>query len=247
MANEGMRGPMTDLYNTFVDWDGRLGRELPGLTRALEGCRRVLDIGCGTGRHVAALCEAGFDAYGADASDDMLRQAIEFTGQPERFFEWRLGEDAPRWEPFDAVISLGNVWPQILEEPVIDAAIEGLHAVLKPGGRLVMGLKAFEARRETGNPYMPLLKREHEGEPIWFIRFVDFTLPHPRAEMHMAIVRGDNDCVHHRAHAVRSWSAPELAERLSTRFRDVRVSGKLGDPDAPAKTEDVFVHAVAAS
>ena len=63
------RGELASFYDVFVDWPGRLGREMPGLLRRLraEGARRILDAGCGTGRHVAALREEGFLAYGADA------------------------------------------------------------------------------------------------------------------------------------------------------------------------------------
>jgi SAM-dependent methyltransferase len=36
---------------------------------------RVLDVGCGSGRDLNALLDAGFEATGVDASDEMLRQA----------------------------------------------------------------------------------------------------------------------------------------------------------------------------
>jgi len=239
-----MKREFVEYYDTFVDWEGRLRREMPGLTRALKGCGRVLDVGCGTGRHVAALLEAGIDAHGADASADMLERAVSFTQEPERFFEWRLGDPPPQKDPFDAVIAMGNVWPQLTDEADIDAAIAGILSVLRPGGRLVMGLKAFEARRESGNPYMPLMRREHEGEPIWFIRFVDFTPTPPIVEMHMIVAKGEDQCVLHRSGRSRSWSAEELRVRLlAGGFDDVKVSGKLGEPDNVPAGEDVFVHA----
>ncbi|MCC7015571.1 MAG: hypothetical protein IT454_23635, partial [Planctomycetes bacterium] len=42
------RGEMSRLYDVFVDWNGRLARELPGLEAELRavGARRVLDAGC---------------------------------------------------------------------------------------------------------------------------------------------------------------------------------------------------------
>ncbi|MHC4408625.1 MAG: class I SAM-dependent methyltransferase, partial [Planctomycetota bacterium] len=83
-----MKGPMADLYDVFVDWNGRLGREMPGLVKHLGDAKRVLDVGCGTGQHVAALLREGYDAYGADASEDMLARAVE----RERLSLWRLGD-----------------------------------------------------------------------------------------------------------------------------------------------------------
>lgn len=251
---QGIRGEMARLYNVFVDWKGRLGREMPGLTSRLEsaGVKRILDVGCGTGRHVAALNEAGFEAYGADVSEEMLQQARELGG--ERFFLWRLGDPAPGDlpVPYDAIVCLGNTWPQIRDDDDIERAVATLRGLLRPGGVLIVGLKALAVRRDSGNPYLPLLRREHEGHPLFFIRFAEFADDSPLAEFHMVIVRGgaemgkEAECLQHGVHLVRVWSPAELVEAFSgAGFRDVKVSASIGDPDVPAKTEDVFVHAVA--
>jgi len=243
---EGISGTMTDLYDVFIDWEGRLGREMPGLTRALGGARRVLDVGCGTGRHVAALLNEGYDAHGTDVSADMLTKAREFTGEPDRFFAWRLGDAPPDVEPFDAIICLGNVWPQVTGDDDVERAARAMRTLLAPGGRLVMGLKALAIRRETKNPYMPLMRREHEGRPLWFIRFVDFSGPKPLATFHMTVVGGDDECLVHKARPVRVWDPDGLrATLLGAGMSEVAVSGRLGDPDAPVTGEDVFVHAIA--
>ena len=36
---------------------------------------RILDIGCGSGRDLQALLDAGYDAIGIDATQEMLREA----------------------------------------------------------------------------------------------------------------------------------------------------------------------------
>lgn len=239
----GIEGEMARLYDVFVDWEGRLGREMPGLRRALDGADRVLDVGCGTGRHVAALLDCGFDAYGADVSEDMLAKARAFTGQPERFTTWRLGDPAPaRLSDFDAIVCLGNVWPQVVEDADVATACAELLRLLRPGGRLVMGLKAVAVRR-GGNPYLPLLRREHDGRPLHFVRFVEFDAnDDSRGTFHMLIA--GPDFAHHRESTVRIWDCESLERTFrDAGFDDVRASGKLGDPDAPAETEDVFLHA----
>lgn len=260
----GISGRMASLYDVFVDWEGRLGREMPGLTKRLEdaGARRVLDAGCGTGRHVAALLGRGFDAHGFDASEEMLERARAFVGEPERFHPWRLG-DEPTAElleaaPFDAVIALGNVWSLILTGEDVRGSCAAFHRLVRPGGLVLLGMKAMAIRRETGNPYLPLLKRERDGKPIWFVRFVDFDVPplddgSPVCDFHMLVVVGDprsdegaseGDAGLHRAGRWRIWSPGELEETFTAAgFENVKVSARLDDPAVEPASEDVYLHA----
>lgn len=249
---QAISGPLADLYDVFVDWEGRLGRELPGLTLHLKraAAHKVLDAGCGTGRHVAALRVAGYDAHGADLSEDMLGQARAVLGGDAGLHRWRMGEQPPASllaaAPFDAVVSLGNVWPHLLDRDDLERTGKAVLELLRPEGLLVLGLKALAVRRESGNPYMPLLKREHAGAPLWFVRFVDFAQP-PLADgsevcgFHMAVV---GQTTLHRESTMRVWSPEELARWFTAAgFAEVRVSGRLDDPEATPASEDVFVSA----
>ncbi|MFQ5845421.1 MAG: class I SAM-dependent methyltransferase, partial [Planctomycetota bacterium] len=192
--------------------------------------------------------------------EEMLTQARALVGEPERFHAWRAGDPPPPGlagtGPFDAVVSLGNVWPQIVDESDVQGALAGFRRLLRPGGLVLLGLKAVAVRRESGNPYLPLLRREHEGRPLWFIRFVDFDVPQrsggpPVCHFHLVVVGGDaespaTEMLLHHARPVRIWS-PETLEGTfrEAGFTDVHASARLGDPAAPPTTEDVFLHAVA--
>jgi SAM-dependent methyltransferase len=242
---------IASFYDVFVDWPGRLGREMPSLLKRLHatGARRILDAGCGTGRHVAALREEGFLAYGADASEEMVGRARAF-GAPEWFCEWRMG-DAPPAElkaPFDAAVCLGNTWSMLTGQHDVERAAAALRSLLRPGGSLLVGLKALGIRKESGNPYLPLLRREHEGGRLYFVRFVDFdTSDADLCDFHMVVVRDDPDGrgpEAHRTRPMRVWSPEGLVRCFrQAGFADVRVSARLGDPDVAPTSEDVFVHA----
>jgi len=249
-------GRIADLYDVFVDWPSRLGREMPGVEERLRaaGARRILDVGCGTGRHVGALVERGYEAFGSDASDAMLDQARAHVGPPTRFVPWRLEETAPAAlvdiAPFDAVLALGNVWPQLADDGQSDAALENLAGLLRDDGLLLLGLKAFAVRRESGNPYLPLLRRTREGKTWFFVRFMDFDAHDDprRADMHFTILGGreveGSTMIDHRIATLRVWSPDELAEAVrAAGFQDVAVSGSIADASVPPTGEDVFVHA----
>jgi SAM-dependent methyltransferase len=253
---------MTRIYDVFVDWAGRLAREMPGLEKALRevGARRILDVGCGTGRHLAALAERGFEAHGADPSPEMLERAGELLGGAARLHCFAFGDEPGpellRAAPFDAVVALGNVWPFVSTRAAAEQSCRTVRRLLRPDGLLLLGFKALAVRRESGTPWLPLLKREHEGRPLWFLRFVDFDVPSPESgitlcDLHMAVVAGDavtpeerREALLHRATRMRAWSPGEAGTFFREQgFAPVRVGGRIDDLDRPPSGEDVFVAA----
>lgn len=259
-GKQGIHGPMAGLYDLFVDWPGRLGRELPGIEARLAACgaRRVLDLGCGTGRHVEALLRAGYDAHGADVSTDMLAQAAELLGGDERLHRWRLGDAPPdsleRLAPFDAALCLGNVWPMLTDATDLARGAAALRSLVRPGGLVLVALKAFAVRRERGDPYLPLLRRVRDGRAYWFVRFVDFEVPPAPGgaalcDLHMAVLAGDAaaeavEALHHGATRVRAWSPDELGAWFQAQgFHAVRTCGRLDDPQAAPTGEDLVLEA----
>jgi SAM-dependent methyltransferase len=259
-APTGITGDLSRLYDVFVDWPGRLSREIPGIEGHLRsvGARRVLDAGCGTGRHVAALRERGFEVHGADLSADMLDQATLLLGGRAGLHAWRLGQPPPdslrAAAPFDALICMGNVWPQLVDEADARAAGASFRELVRPAGLVLLSFKAVAVRIASGEPYMPLMRREHQGRPLWFVRFVDFAVPAladgtRTADFHMVVVAGDGaaapegrQALIHSVTRVRAWDPGELEAWFNAcGFDDVRVSGSLVDATAAPRGEDVFV------
>lgn len=118
-----------------------LGRPLPRLlalvSKAVEGCSRVLEVGAGTGLVTSALARSAAMVVATDYAQAMVRileQRVRKEGLRNVTCEvadlYALG-----FEPgeFDAVVA-ANVLHLV---PDFDGALAALRRVLKPGGRLI--------------------------------------------------------------------------------------------------------------
>ncbi|MCC9604527.1 class I SAM-dependent methyltransferase [Blastopirellula sp. JC732] len=124
--------------------------------------QRVLDLGCGTGRHSLWLAAQGADVVAVDFSAGMLAEAKKKPGAERvEFVTLDLTEPLPYSAEFDLVVS-GLVLEHLQElEPFFTAAFQ----TLKPGGRAVisgmhpaMFLRGAQARftdPETDELVMP--------------------------------------------------------------------------------------------
>ena len=109
--------------------------------------RRILDVGCGPGRHAHALARAGFEVVGVDISQrfvDLAREGAPPGATFERADARALAFDAE----FDAAISLCQGAFGLTGGPgaPLDgdgAVLGGMARALRPGGRLAVS--AFSA------------------------------------------------------------------------------------------------------
>ncbi|HZQ76039.1 MAG TPA: class I SAM-dependent methyltransferase [Acidimicrobiia bacterium] len=115
----------------------------------LDPGARILDVGCGPGRHAHALARRGFPVVGVDISERFVALARDGAPAGTAVAFERADARSLRFEAeFDAVISLCQGAFGLAGGPgaPLDpdrAVLEGMARALRPGGRLA--LSAFSA------------------------------------------------------------------------------------------------------
>ncbi len=158
-------------YDAVINWQKRLAREMPlleELARQADG--RVLVPACGTGGHLVALAEAGFDVLGFDADADTVefaRQRIQAAlpvidaakGKAEvRLLAMEAAADlGPN---FAAAFCLGNALPGLSAEGQLLAAMQGVAGALKSGGIFLTQNLNYDLRCKQRIAQFPLLSGE---------------------------------------------------------------------------------------
>ncbi len=151
-------GPMTEW---FEEWFGEeylhlyphrdeadAGRMVALIRRTLpwrDGWR-VLDVGCGAGRHAAALEAAGSRPVGLDLSPSLLRRAREVTDAP-------LIRADMRWLPvragsMDLTVNLFTSFGYFATDQEHEQALCGMARTLRPRGWLVLDFLNADHVRE---------------------------------------------------------------------------------------------------
>jgi len=132
--------------NTWEDWysrkEGTVEPEIPKLEELLKRkeAPRILDFGCGAGRHTVYFARKGFEVYGFDASEAALEQAakaLEIEGLRANLRVWEMTKPLPYEDRFfDAVVAT-RVMHHTYVEKIREIAKE-INRILKKEGYLFL-------------------------------------------------------------------------------------------------------------
>ncbi|NHI89255.1 MAG: class I SAM-dependent methyltransferase [Candidatus Thorarchaeota archaeon] len=116
---------------------------------------RILELGCGSGRHVIHLAKLGFDVYGFDASPKAIRMTQDWLDEESlnaHLCQHRMEEPFPYDDNFfDAVISTQVIHHNLITN--IRKTILEIERVLRPDGVLFVTfpiLRASPASKDDG-------------------------------------------------------------------------------------------------
>jgi len=174
-------------YDTFVNWDARLARELPFFKSVFEaiGAKSVIDVGAGSARHAIAFASWGMAVDAVDPDDSMLASAeenaaaatqrIAEAGGELRLVRGGFGDLAALGlGEADALTCTGNALPHVAGLAGLRDALADFSAVLRSGGALVLHLLNHDRLMATKQrSILPVVREVAEGTRV-FLRVVDY-------------------------------------------------------------------------
>jgi len=134
-----------DAYDALYrnkDYEGEVNLIERVLTRhGLGGARRVLDLGCGTGRHALPLARRGHTVVGVDRSPGMLTRARAKAAtenlEPSVVFHLADIRELDLGQRFEAVLMMFTVLGYQFEDVDLMAALAAVRRHLEPNGLFI--------------------------------------------------------------------------------------------------------------
>lgn len=132
---------------------------------------RILDVPCGTGRHVAHFAKAGMRVTGIDLNPDCVRRARENTrGLLVRLKRGNLANLRSERGRYDAVVNLFTSFGYFGTDAKNERVLRGMVATLKQGGRIAINVVNGDFVRRS---FTPVKNNESDGKLITEFRSFD--------------------------------------------------------------------------
>jgi SAM-dependent methyltransferase len=206
----------------------------------VEPGARILDVGCGHGRHSLELARRGFRVTGLDISERSLELARRHAAEAGVELELVQGDmlELPWRGDFDGAINMFTGFGYFPEEAEDERAAASIAAALRPGGRflldsinpIVLGSARFEPKRwdELGDGRVVLEERSYDAVT-------------GRNDAKWTVIQKDGSR-RQLAFSVRAYTYPELAALLRRAgFEPLSVHGGWAGEDLTRETWKLIV------
>jgi SAM-dependent methyltransferase len=187
---------------------------------------RILDVGCGEGRHAVELAARGYEVVGLDLSIAMLARAGEAAqakGVKINFIQGDM-RDMRFDAAFDAIYCVGTTFGYF-DDDANAGVLAGIFRALKPGGRLLLGM----CNRDHVLLNQPR-STWFQGDDRQYLEDTDFNYITSRlvVKRSWATSAGDQESVEY---SVRLYALHEMGRILHTAgFKVTEVSGHFATP-----------------
>jgi SAM-dependent methyltransferase len=211
VAYEAM-APVYDDFTAHHDYELWLGNLLPIARRhGLRG-RRLLDVGCGTGKSFLPMLERGWEVTACDISPSMLDLARAKAGNAARLSVADMRK-LPIFGEFDLVWALDDAVNYLLSGEELGEALSGMRANLAPGGLLMFDVNTLQAYRTF---FAEEQRVERDGKRlVWRGEGSADTPPGSISEAHLALEHSnDGTAVETHVHRQRHFPETEVLELL---------------------------------
>lgn len=147
------KNPWNEIFKEHGAFFGQPHDDMPGIVQFLKSNRAqtVLDLGCGSGRHVVYLAQEGFSVYGIDSSPEGIRitsDALNREGLAADLRIQSMMEPLPFEDSFfDAVIAVQVIHHAGIAD--IGRIVDEIQRVLKRQGFLFVTVPRLKNQGET--------------------------------------------------------------------------------------------------
>jgi SAM-dependent methyltransferase len=194
--------PVYDVFTAHYDYEAWLRDLRTALApHGLRG-RRLLDVGCGTGKSFMPMLERGWEVTGCDISPSMLERARTKAGGETELHVTDMRE-LPVFGEFDLAWSLDDALNYLLSSDELVQTLAGMRANLAPTGLLLFDVNTLRAYR-TFFAETQIIERDGH-RLVWRGQASTDTLPRSLCESRLEIDPPENGvdveaCVHHQRH-----------------------------------------------
>lgn len=143
-------------WDKVFKWQGKFftkpQEDIPKIAKLFKkkGVKKVLDLGCGSGRHTVYLAKRGFKLYGIDIAPKGIKLTRDWLKKEKLQADLKLGSiyrKLPYQDNFfDAIISTQVIHHERIEN--IRKAIKELERILKPGGLLFITVRKRKFKKQ---------------------------------------------------------------------------------------------------
>ena len=126
-------------------------KEIPKIAKIFKEkkVKKVLDLGCGSGRHTVYFAQKGFDVYGFDIAEEgvkLARKWLKKEGFKAKFKIGSIYKKLPYKDNFfDAIVSTQVIHHGKIQD--IRKAIKEIKRILRPGGLIFITVRKRKLKR----------------------------------------------------------------------------------------------------